>query len=136
MVNYADNFTTGSIVRGLKYWWESLCELGPKFGYYPEASRTWLIVNNDFCDMANTTFKSIKINMTSNGKKYLGAVIGSRSYKEDFINEKIDQRIKEVKLLSKIAKIESQCELCCFISRYKHKLNYYTRTVPNISNLL
>ena len=102
MVAYVDNFTTGSTVKGLKYWWESLCELGPKFGYYPEASKTWLIVNNNFCDIANTTFKSIKINMTSNGKKH-----GSRSYKEDFINEKIDQWIKEVKLLSKIAKIVS-----------------------------
>ena len=33
----------------------------------------------------------------------------SRSYKEDYMNEKIDQWIKEVKLLSQIAKIEPQC---------------------------
>ena len=52
------------------------------------------------------------------------------------MNEKIIQWIKEVKLLSEIAKIEPQCTLICFISRYKHKLNYYVRTVPNISVLL
>ena len=44
--------------------------------------------------------------------------------------------VKKVKLLSEIAKIEPQCALSCFISGYKHKLNYYMRTVPNISNLL
>ena len=38
----------------------------------------------------------------------LGAVIGSTSYKEDYMNEKIDQWIKEIKLLSEIAKIEPQ----------------------------
>ena len=52
------------------------------------------------------------------------------------MNEKIDQWIKEVKLLSEIAKIKPQCALSCFISGYKHKLNYYVRTVPNILNLL
>ena len=52
------------------------------------------------------------------------------------MNEKINHWIKEVKLISEIAKIEPQCALSCFISGYKHKLNYYMRTVPNISNLL
>ena len=39
------------------------------------------------------------------------------------MNEKIDQWIKKVKLLSEMAKIEPQCALSCFISGYKHKLN-------------
>ena len=52
------------------------------------------------------------------------------------MNEKIDQWIKEVKLLSEIAKIEPQCALSRFMSRYKRKLNYYMRTVPDISNLI
>ena len=115
MVAYADDFTAGGTVKDLKYWWERLCELGPKFGYYPEASKTWLIVKNDFYEMTNTTFKSTKINVTSNGKRHLGTVIGSRSYK-DYMNEKIGQWIKEVKLLSEIAKIEPQCKSSCFIS--------------------
>ena len=66
----------------------------------------------------------------------LGVVIGSRSYKDDYMNEKLDHQIKEEKRLSKIGKIESQCALVCFISGYEHKLNYYMRTVPNISHLL
>ena len=135
MVAYADDFTAGGTVKDLKYWWETLCEVGLKFGYYPEVSKTWLIVKNDFYDIANTTFSSTKVNVTSNGKRHLGAVMGSRSYK-DYMNEKINHWMKEVKLLSEVAKIESQCALSCFISGYKHKWNYYMRTIPNISNLL
>ena len=69
------------------------------------------------------------------GRDNLGALIGSRSYK-DYMNEKIDQWIKEVKLLSEIAKTEPQCALSCFIGVYTHKLNDYMRMVLNISNLL
>ena len=40
MVAYVVDFAAGGIVKDLKYWWETLCELGLKFGYYPEASKT------------------------------------------------------------------------------------------------
>ena len=66
MVVFADDFTAGVTVKDLKYWRETLCELGPKSGYYPEASTTWVIVKNDFYVIVNTTFKSTKINVTSN----------------------------------------------------------------------
>ena len=52
------------------------------------------------------------------------------------MNEKIDQWIKEVKLLSEIAKIKPQCVLSCFMSGHEQKLNCYMRTVPDISNLM
>ena len=40
MVAYADDFTAGDTAKDLKYWWETLCELGEKFGYYPEEGKT------------------------------------------------------------------------------------------------
>ena len=72
MVAYADDFTAGGTAKDLKYWWETLCEVGPKFGYYSEACKAWLIVKNDFYQIANTTFKSTKVNVISNGKRHLG----------------------------------------------------------------
>ena len=42
---YADDFTAAVTVESLKSWWDVLCQLGPKFGYYPEPSKSWLIVN-------------------------------------------------------------------------------------------
>ena len=40
MVAYADDFTAGGTIKDLKYCSETLCELGPKLGYYPEVSKT------------------------------------------------------------------------------------------------
>ena len=37
---YADDLTAAGCIPGLKYWWDQLCELGPKFGYFPQASKS------------------------------------------------------------------------------------------------
>ena len=47
MVKYSDNFTAGGTVTSIKKCWDTLCKLGPKFGYYPKPSKTWLIVKNN-----------------------------------------------------------------------------------------
>ena len=31
---YADNFSAAGSISSLKYWWDTLSELGPKFGYF------------------------------------------------------------------------------------------------------
>ena len=106
---------------------KNFCELGSK------------IVKNDLHDTANTIFKITKISVTSNGKRHLVAVICSRSYEEDYLNKKdrsVNKRDKTSQKLLKRIKIKPQCTLSYFISGYNHKLNYYIRMVPNISNLL
>ena len=45
------------------------------------------------------------------GKKRLETVIGSRSYKDYYMNGKIDPWTEEIKLLSEIAKDEPRCAL-------------------------
>ena len=48
-VAYADDLTAGGKLRDLKYWWDTLLDIGPKFGYYPQASKSWLIVKRKCC---------------------------------------------------------------------------------------
>ena len=49
-------------------WWETLCKLCPKSGYYPEASKSWLIVK------PRSMTKATDIKITKSGKTHLGAV--------------------------------------------------------------
>ena len=53
---YADDLTAAGIVKGIKYWWEQLCKLDPKFGYFPEATKSWLIVEVNTEDKATEIF--------------------------------------------------------------------------------
>ena len=54
---YADDVTAAGKIIQLKNWWKTLCILGPKFGYYPELSKSWLIVKEKAKQRAFTVFK-------------------------------------------------------------------------------
>ena len=43
MVAYADDFSAAGWIWSLKYWWDTLCELDPKFGYFlSQQNHGWL----------------------------------------------------------------------------------------------
>ena len=136
MVGYADDFTAGGTVTSIKKCWNTQCKLGPKFGYHPKPSKTWLIVKNEFKEKAVKVFEGTGIKITTTGMRHLGPVIGSITYKEEYMNEKINIWLQELQMLTNIAKSEPQAAFSCFIAGYKHKFTYFTRTVPNISSLM
>ena len=41
---YADDFSAARNLQNLRRWWSALTEIGPKFGYYPNPTKTWLVV--------------------------------------------------------------------------------------------
>ena len=42
--DYVDDVTAAGKFIQLKNYWKTFCMLGPRFGYYPEESKSWLIV--------------------------------------------------------------------------------------------
>ena len=77
---YADDAAGGGSLDAIKVWWEQLKDLGPRFGYYPKASKTWLIVKPEcearalelFPDLMSVKDGKDTSNITSIGRKYLG----------------------------------------------------------------
>ena len=136
MAAYADDLSAGGNISNLKFWWDSLNMIGPKFGYFPEASKCWLITKSKYKDDAEQIFTGSNIPITTEGKRHLGAVIGNKKHKEEYVYEKVTSWYNELILLSEIAKIEPHAAYCCFVNGYKHKLTYYMRTIPEISHLL
>ena len=113
-----------------------MCELGPKFGYLPEPKKPWLIVKLDCFDKAIHIFNNTNIQITTQGRRHLGAALGSSQFRNEYIMEKINKWVEQLHVLSEIAKIELQTAYTCFLSGYKHKFNYYMRTIPGIGKLL
>ena len=110
--------------------------LGPKFGYYPEASKSWLIVKEKAKQRAFTVFKDTAIKITTEGQRHLGAVIGSSKYKREYVQNKIDELINKIKVFSMIAKTEPQAAYSCFVRAFKRKPSNIMRTIPDISDQL
>ena len=85
---------------------------------------------------AKSIFSDTSIKITTEGQRHLGAALGSESFKEAYVNEKIAEWHKELEHLSIIAKSQPQAAYSAFINGYRHKFTYYVRTIPNIAHLL
>ena len=77
---------------------------------------------------AEEIFEESDVNITEDGKKHLGASIGSQKFKSNYLDGKVNEWIKELKVLSQIAKSQPQSAYSCFITGFKHKVTYYMRT--------
>ena len=99
---YADDLTVAGPIDQIRIWWNTLCRLGPKFGYFPEGSKSWIIVRENAKERAQTIFDNTKIKITTDGQRHLGAVIGTANFKQNYMKEKINQWIQELRILSKI----------------------------------
>ena len=66
-----------------------------------------------------------------NSWKYLGSVIGTVTFKKQFVDELITQLISEIEVLSQIAKKELQAGYCCFTTFVKDEVAYLVRRKPN-----
>jgi hypothetical protein len=64
---------------GLRKWWDELTDHGPSFGYYPNDSKTYLVVKPEFENVANNAFAGTDVRITTHGKRHLGAAIGSKT---------------------------------------------------------
>ena len=135
-VAYADDLGGGARLEMLKVWWEKIEKNGPAFGYYPKASKSWLIVKENELNKAKEIFAGTGINITTEGRKYLGGFIGTREGTESYIQELVDDWMEQLKQLTQIANSEPQAAYAAFTAGFKHKLTYYLRTIPNISNIL
>ena len=81
-------------------------------------------------------FKDTAIKIATEGQRHLGAVIGSSKYKREYVQNKIDELINKIKVLSMIAKTEPQAAYSSFITAFKHKPSYIMKTTPDISDQL
>ena len=82
--NPADLTAAGTIMR-LRNWWEALCRLGPKFRYFPEGSKSWLIVKKKVVQRTQSVFKDTNIKITTEGQRHLRVVIGSETFKQKYV---------------------------------------------------
>ena len=58
--------------------------VGPDFGYYPNASKTHLVVKPELVNKANRMFKNTDVQISTNGQRHLGAAIGTHEFIETY----------------------------------------------------
>lgn len=72
-----------------------LSTLAPDFRYPPNEKNCWIIAKPDRKEGLKEVLKETRINITLEGKKNLGAAIGSREYLHGYVSE-VSDWVKEV----------------------------------------
>ena len=135
-VAFADDISGAGKLIFLRVWWDLINKYGPLLGYYPKASKSWLTVKPEYIDSAKETFRGTGINITDQGRKHLGAVIGCEEYKKEYVGDKVTGWVEALQKLTSIAKTQPQSAYSCFVKGFKHKFTYFMRTIPDIKVLL
>ena len=133
---FADDATAGGKLRNLREWWDCLTNAGPDYGYFPNASKTWLIVKEGYNDEAISTFEGTQVVITEEGKKYLGSAVGKQTFIERYVQQKVTTWVGELECLSSIAITQPHAAFAAFTHGLTSRWTYLARTTPNIENLI
>ena len=132
---YADDATAGAKIAKLREWWDQLLTTGPDYGYHPNASKTWLIVKEDKYDDACKTFDGTEVNITIEGRRLLGGALGTHSFVEEYVKQKVDNLVQEIEHLSTIAISQPQAAYGAFTHGLTSKWTFLARTISGIADL-
>jgi hypothetical protein len=132
---YADDAGATGVFKHLKEWWDLLNKQGPKLGYFPEPTKSWLVVKPELKSEAEAVFKGTGVNITIEGRKYLGSPIGTEAYMDSFVTELINEWTQELLDLTKICSYEPQVCYAAYVFGLSKRWLYIMRTTPRVANL-
>ena len=87
-----------------------MIEEGPAFGYFPEPSKSFLVVDKQYAEEAHHIFDKYSITIVE-GKRFLGGFIGDGNEKDIYLKKKELEWVYKIEKLSFVAKTEPQCAL-------------------------
>ena len=82
---YADDASDAGSLKQIRSWWDVLRTRGPSYGYFPNATKSWLLVKENVVQQARALFEDSGINITIEGRRLLGAALGTEAFVTSFI---------------------------------------------------
>ena len=84
---------------------------------------------------AQSIFVDTNIQVTARGQRHLGAALGSRSFAEEYVAQKVAAWTAEVSALAVVAATRPHAAYCAFTHGMIGRWIYVMRTIPNIGPL-
>ena len=115
-VAFANDSTVAGKLTSIKDYWGKPAVLCPKYGYFPKASKSCLVVKEDKLGLARNTFNDSNVNITIEGKRHFGVVIGINEYRKEYLKDLINDWNNQLVLLLSIADSQPQAAYSAFVS--------------------
>ena len=133
---YADDSTAASNLQRLRQWWAILVARGPAYGYYPNASKSVLLVKPRVLELAQELFADTAVQIRTDGYRHLGAVLGTEGYCQQYVQGKVASWCSEVRRLATYATSQPQAAYSALCQGLKHKWSFVARTIRHAASLM
>ena len=101
-------------------WFSRLCSKGPAFGYYPEPSKSYLLVNDRHQSEADRLFGALGVQIVA-GHHFLGGYLGDHAVCEQYISDKVQLWVTNLLSLTKIAVKEPQAAYAALTKSFQNE---------------
>ena len=131
---YADDSACVGRLSNIKEWFELLSERGPRYGYYPEPSKSVLVVDQRYKDEAASVFEGTGVSVVT-GHRFLGGFVGDREGGVCFVEKKVEDWVSYVQKLADAAKSQPQAAYASLVKSLQCEWMYLMRVYPDCSSL-
>ena len=104
--------------------------LGPWYGYFPNGTKSWLVVKEDAVDISREMFNGSNIHITTDDHHYLGGVVSSEAFEQQFLQQKVQDWISDLRKLSIIAESQPHAAYSAYCHGLSFRWNYFFGFVP------
>lgn len=111
----------------MKEWLELLKQEGPKWGYFPEPKKSYLIVKAGKEEEARQLFPEVNV---VGSHRYLGGVIGPSEARADYVRDKAAKWVDHVEALAECGASSPQATYTAFVKSLQQEWAYLQRVVP------
>ncbi len=124
---YADDASVTGQLSSIRRWWDTIK------GYN---AKTWLVTKERHLSHARELFQDTPVNITAQGRPYLGTALGSNEFCDQYMAKKVGQWSDELLVLTDMATTKPLATYAAFIHGFVHKFTRLLRTMPCKDNLL
>lgn len=147
LVWYAADATGCDKLEKLRRWFDVLLEKSPLYGYFPKPEKCILVVKEERMQEARKIFRGSKVHVKAEGSKdtgveincegtrHLGAVVGSSTFKQSYITQKIEKWVLAVKKLAGVVTTQPHAAYAAFTHSLQGQWTFLCRAVPEVGHL-
>ena len=132
---YADDASAAGRLELIAEYFEELMRIGPTIGYFPEPTKSILIVRSDTLPQARSFLQSRNLGFElKTGDRFLGGFLGETSTRDQWLKNKISDWVFGVQELARVAQSYPQTAYAGLQKSLQQEWQYLQRVTADIAD--